>query len=140
APEVVAGQVTVHGQLDKEIIRRIIHRHINEVRYCYEQELTKFPGLGGRVMVQFTIAGTGQVIASVLQNSTISNARVESCIVQAVKRWEFPAPVGHGLLIVSYPFLLTPKGGSSVEQAAGPGQPMEVVAQPIVQALSTLTE
>ena len=139
-PDVALSQVSVHGQLDKEIIRRIIHRHINEIRYCYEQELTRFPGLGGRVMVQFTIAGTGQVIASVLQNSTLANARVESCVVQAVKRWEFPAPVGGGLAIVSYPFVLTPNGGAGMEQAAGPGQPMEVMAHPIVQALSTLTE
>jgi hypothetical protein len=91
-------------------------------------------------MVQFTIAASGQVIASVLQYSTIANARVENCVVQAVKRWEFPKPLGGGIVIVSYPFVLTPNGGASVEQAAGPGQPMEVVAHPIVQALSTLTE
>ena len=70
APDVIPGIANVRGSLDKEIIRRIIRRHVNEVRYCYEQELTKKPDLGGRVMVQFTIAASGQVIASVLQNST----------------------------------------------------------------------
>lgn len=99
------------GSVDKEIIRRIIRRHINEVKYCYEQELTKKPDLGGRIMVQFTIAASGQVIASVLQNSTMGNARVENCTVQAVRRWEFPKPLGGGIVIVSYPFVLTPAGG-----------------------------
>jgi len=101
----------VRGSLDKEIIRRIIRRHINEVKFCYEQELTKKPQLGGRIMVQFTIAASGQVIASVLQNSTMGNAKVENCTVQAVRRWEFPKPLGGGIVIVSYPFVLTPAGG-----------------------------
>jgi TonB family protein len=111
APDVIPGTASVRGSLDKEIIRRIIRRHINEVKYCYEQELTKKASLGGRIMVQFTIAASGQVIASVLQNSTMGNAKVENCTVQAVRRWEFPKPLGGGIVIVSYPFVLTPAGG-----------------------------
>jgi TonB family protein len=112
APEVMPGQAAVRGSLDKEIIRRIIRRHINEVKYCYEQELTRKPELGGRVAVQFTIAATGQVVASVLQNSTMGNLRVENCVVQAVRRWEFPKPLGGGIVIVTYPFSFTPAGGA----------------------------
>jgi TonB family protein len=107
APDVIPGQANVRGSLDKEIIRRIIRRHINEVKYCYETELTKKADLGGRVSVQFTIAATGQVIASVLQSSTMGNIRVENCVVQAVRRWEFPKPLGGGIVIVSYPFNFT---------------------------------
>ncbi len=107
APDVIPGQANVRGSLDKEIIRRIIRRHINEVKYCYETELTKKANLAGRVSVQFTIAATGQVIASVLQSSTMGNLRVENCVVQAVRRWEFPKPLGGGIVIVSYPFNFT---------------------------------
>lgn len=107
APDVIPGQANVRGSLDKEIIRRIIRRHINEVKYCYETELTKKADLSGRVSVQFTIAATGQVIASVLQSSTMGNLRVENCVVQAVRRWEFPKPLGGGIVIVSYPFNFT---------------------------------
>jgi TonB family protein len=103
-PTIIVGQATVRGSLDREIIRRIIRRHINEVKFCYESELTKKVDLAGRVSVQFTIAGGGQVIASVLQSSTMGNVRVESCVVQAVRRWEFPKPTGGGIVIVSYPF------------------------------------
>ena len=110
-PGIIPGQASVRGSLDKEIIRRIIRRHINEVKYCYEAELTKQAGLAGRVSVQFTIAGTGQVIASVLQSSTMGNVRVESCVVQAIRRWEFPKPNGGGIVIVSYPFAFTAGGG-----------------------------
>jgi len=110
APDVIPGQANVRGSLDKEIIRRIIRRHINEVKYCYETELTKKADLSGRVSVQFTIAATGQVIASVLQSSTMGNLRVENCVVQAVRRWEFPKPMGGGIVIVSYPFNFTAGG------------------------------
>jgi TonB family protein len=137
APDVIPGQANVRGSLDKEIIRRIIARHINEVRYCYEQELTKKPDLGGRVMVQFTIAASGQVIASVLQNSTMGNARVENCTVQAVRRWEFPKPLGGGIVIVSYPFVMTPGGGPHVAIGAPNAPPPP---RPIDEALATLAK
>jgi hypothetical protein len=110
-PDVILSEGRVRGALDKDIIRRIVRRHINEVRYCYEQELVKRPALAGRLSVGFTIAGSGQVIASVMQSSTLAAPGAESCIVNAVKRWEFPRPEGGGIVIVSYPFQLTPAGG-----------------------------
>ncbi|HEX7501397.1 MAG TPA: AgmX/PglI C-terminal domain-containing protein [Polyangia bacterium] len=45
-----------------------------------------------------------------LQSSTVENVRVEGCVVQAVRRWEFPRPVGGGIVIVSYPFNFTAGG------------------------------
>lgn len=111
APDVIPGQAAVRGSLDKEIIRRIIRRHINEVKYCYEQELVKKPDLQGRIAVQFTIAATGQVVASVMQQSSVGSPRVENCVVQAVRRWEFPKPLGGGIVIVTYPFVFNPAGG-----------------------------
>lgn len=138
-PDVIPGQADVRGALDKEIVRRIIRRHINEVRYCYEQELTRNAALGGRILVQFTIAASGQVIASVLQSSTIGNPRVENCAVQAVRRWEFPRPAGGGLVIVSYPFVLTP-GGAGMVIADAPRPTPAPGPRPIDQALVTLTK
>ncbi len=111
APDVVPGTAQVRGSLDKEIIRRIIRRHINEVKFCYEKELAKKPDLYGRVIVQFTIAGSGQVVASVVQQSTMNNGQVDQCIAGAVRRWEFPKPQGGGIVIVSYPFVLKAAGG-----------------------------
>ena len=109
APEVVPGTAEVRGSLDKELIRRIIRRHINEVKFCYERELTRNADLQGRVMVQFTIGGTGAVMASVVQSSTMNNPTVEQCIAAAVRRWEFPKPQG-GIVVVTYPFVLKAAG------------------------------
>jgi hypothetical protein len=116
APSVVAGRAEVRGSLDKEIIRRIIRRHINEVKYCYQKELQAKPDLYGRIIIQFTIAATGQVVASVVQQSSMNNPSVEGCIAQAVRRWLFPKPKGGGIVIVSYPFVLRAAGGGGEEE------------------------
>ena len=99
--------------MDKEVLRRVIRGHIGEVKECYERELAGNPELGGRIAIQFTIAATGQVVASVLQHSTLGNPRTENCVVQAVRRWEFPKPVGGGIVIVTYPFNFTPSGNGA---------------------------
>jgi hypothetical protein len=63
--------------------------------------------------VQFIISPAGAVSHSMVQASTLGNARVESCVIQATRRWEFPQPERGGVAIVNYPFLLAPAGGSS---------------------------
>jgi metallo-beta-lactamase class B len=98
----------IDGDINKEIIRRIIRRHINDVKSCYAQELSRAPALAGKIDVQFTIAASGQVVASVLQHSTMGNARVETCTVEAVRHWQFPKVAGGGSVIITYPFILTP--------------------------------
>jgi hypothetical protein len=109
-PEIRAGDLTTRGSLDKEIVRRVIRQHLNEVKYCYERELLHRPSLGGRVAAQFTILPTGRVATAVVASSTLANAAVEACIIAAIRRWEFPVPRGAGLSIVAYPFLLVPAG------------------------------
>ena len=110
-PEVVPGVLTVRGSLDKEIIRRIVHQHMNEIKFCYDQELARKPTLAGRISVQFAISPVGQVITSVMQSTSMDDARVENCVVSAIRRWEFPKPVGGGIAIVLYPFSFTSPGG-----------------------------
>lgn len=104
APTLVEHPVVIGDGLDKELIRRVVHRHLNEVKFCYEQQLAKKPDLDGRIGVQFTIAGTGAVLLSTLQSSTMHDPFVEQCVVGAVRRWEFPKPRGGGIVTVSYPF------------------------------------
>jgi len=109
-PQIVQGVASVRGSLDKEIVRRIVRTHMNEVKFCYDQELARSPTLAGRISVQFSISPTGQVLTSVMQSTSMDNARVENCVVNAVRRWEFPKPTGGGLVIVLYPFSFSSAG------------------------------
>ncbi len=101
----------VKGALSKSIIRRVIRRHLNEVRYCYQRELQTNSDLYGRLIVKFTIAPNGQVVTSGVKQSTLGNPTVETCIAKAVRRWLFPKPRDGGIVMVSYPFVLKSAGG-----------------------------
>jgi hypothetical protein len=105
-PVATLGHLELRGALDRELVRRVVHQHLNEVRYCYEQAALADHELAGRVEVQFTIEGTGLVHTAVVQSSTLHHGVAEGCITQAVRRWEFPKPQGGGVVIVSYPFVL----------------------------------
>jgi TonB family protein len=107
-PRVRQAKAKVQGALDKDIIRRIVRAHINEVRSCYNQGLTKNPNLQGRVAVNFVITTTGKVGSSVVQETSLKDRSVANCIAKAVKRWKFPKPRGGGNVIVTYPFNLSP--------------------------------
>jgi TonB family protein len=99
------------GNSFKEIVRRVIRQHKNEIRYCYQKELQSQEDLAGRVVVRFTITPTGAVISSMIAESSLGNRAVESCIAQSVRRWLFPKPHGGGLVEVNYPFELHASGG-----------------------------
>jgi TonB family protein len=112
-PDVVVGAPVVRGSLDRDIVRRIVRRHVNEVRFCYEQALARSPALSGRVAVSFTIGGAGTVAAAMLASSTMGHPGVEACVVAAVRRWVFPQPAGGGLVIATYPFNFVSAGGAA---------------------------
>ncbi|MBW1905171.1 MAG: TonB family protein [Deltaproteobacteria bacterium] len=109
-PQVRSGGAEVRGSLSKEVIRRVVRRHINEVKFCYEQQLNARPDLQGRVTTKFVISPTGSVQSAMVGSSSLRNEAVESCIVRAVRRWTFPAPDGGGVVVVNYPFLLDAAG------------------------------
>ncbi len=105
-----SGNPIVEGSLDKELIRRVIHQHRAQVRFCYESELVRHQGLNGKVTVKFIISGSGSVQRASVDQSTLGNAAVESCIVSRVYQWQFPKPKGGGIVVVNYPFILKESG------------------------------
>lgn len=107
-PRVRQAKAQVKGNLDRDIIRRIVRAHINEVRFCYATGLARRPKMRGRVVVRFTIGPNGRVSASKVARSSLRDKRVASCISAAVRRWKFPKPQGGGDVVVTYPFVLGP--------------------------------
>jgi TonB family protein len=105
-PRVRQAKAEVEGALDKDIIRRIVRAHINEVRYCFNRGLLRDKTLEGRVSIQFTVNGEGEVPVAVVADSSVKDTAVGECIAKAVKRWTFPKPDGGGTVVVTYPFVL----------------------------------
>jgi TonB family protein len=101
----VPGKTTVVGGLTADEVGRIIRRHWNEIKYCYEKELSKDPNLSGKVAIAFVIDPVGDVGDARVSESTLNNGGAESCMLSNVKRWKFPAPRGGGTVEVNYPFI-----------------------------------
>jgi TonB family protein len=94
--------------LDRDIIRRIVSAHINEVAACYNDGLTRDPDLRGRISVEFIIGVDGTVDKSEVKESTLADAAVGTCVITAMKRWKFPRPAGGNSVSVLYPFVFEP--------------------------------
>jgi len=85
------GVAAAKGGLSPEQIRRVVMTHIGAVRACYETEAQRNPGLKGGVTVQWQIDPAGNVTSASVGGTTLSNARVEGCVVRQVQKWKFPA-------------------------------------------------
>jgi len=130
-PRVRQGKASVRGSLDKDIVRRIVRRHINEVRHCYNQGLVRDPSLAGRVTIDFDVDTAGAVGASKVRETTLPDRKVAACINKAVKRWRFPRPSGS--VHISYPFVLGTGGSATPLPPPPPPTPEELEAERIAE-------
>jgi hypothetical protein len=89
--------------LSPEQVRRVVMAHTGALRACYEAEAQRNPQLRGGVTVAWQIDPGGTVTTASLAGTTLSNARVEGCIVRQVKTWHFPASDAP-TTVASYPF------------------------------------
>lgn len=104
-PQVRQGKATVTGSLDRDLIRRIVRAHINEVRSCYNAGLVKDPNLAGRMVLKVEVGADGKVIAAEITEDQLGQ-EVGQCMAKAAKRWTFPK--GIGTFSFTYPFDFSP--------------------------------
>lgn len=102
------AKAQVDGALDRDIVRKHVRKHINDVRACYNLGLTPSPNLQGRVAIEFVIAPSGKVSESKVQATTMKDPGPSECIAEAVRGWRFPRPEDGEPVTVIYPFNLSP--------------------------------
>jgi hypothetical protein len=110
-PEISNPVVTIcdgSSCLDKEMVRAVIRSHIQQVRYCYEEELRTNPNLAGKVAVRFHVTAAGPVDHAELAQTDVPGTRLPDCLVSRVRTWVFPRTPGG--FTVSYPFHFAPAG------------------------------
>lgn len=112
---IIPGKTTVIGGLDREVILKVIRRHQNEIKFCYEGELKKDPALAGKVAVAWTIDASGLVSEVSVTESSLGSAAVERCILERIRRWRFPQPEGGGVVAVTFPWIFKAAGDEPVE-------------------------
>jgi hypothetical protein len=117
AVAIATGETKVLGAIDPELIRKVIRDHADQVRYCYEQQLTLNPKLGGKVAIKWQINADGRASATVLDPGVPIDSdglrTVGECIMSRIRTWEFPKPKGGGMAIVTYPWILRSSGSGT---------------------------
>ncbi len=79
------------GPLATEVVRRVLRRHINEARFCHEQNLAGHPAAEavGDLVVRASIGPDGTVGAVEIV-SGLADEPFRTCMTNAVRRWAFP--------------------------------------------------
>ncbi len=100
------GNTDVNGSLRTEVVRRIVRRHIYQIRCCYERALGLNSDLSGSVAVDFTISPAGVVESAAIASSDLEDEGIHSCIISAVDCWTFSMPEDGEAVTVTYRFHL----------------------------------
>ncbi|MBA3502807.1 MAG: AgmX/PglI C-terminal domain-containing protein [Myxococcota bacterium] len=97
------------GGYTEDEINRVVKARAGVFRACYQKELNRSPGLGGKLVVRFKIGSDGAVqTAANAGGSSLTNDAVESCVKSNVMRLKFP-PKG-AIANVTYPFVFSQGG------------------------------
>lgn len=101
APEVDSSDV------DREALARYVKARKSAIQACYEKELKRNPTLKGKVVVRFTISTAGRASEVDIEENTLGNDAVASCIRAVIRAWVFPfKPPSE--VPVAYPFVFAP--------------------------------
>lgn len=104
-PSVKISVPVVTGALDKQVVRRIVHRQRAKFQYCYEKHLLMDPKLAGTLQLAFEIAGDGTV-----QNAGTMGleGEVARCSKSALDATAFPRPTDGKGVGVKFALTLSP--------------------------------
>ncbi|MBC7693673.1 MAG: AgmX/PglI C-terminal domain-containing protein [Methylotenera sp.] len=105
------ANATVEEGLTKDEVGEVIHKHMSEVRYCYEASMLRAPRVEGKISIAFKISGKGLVKTAGVQSSNIPDGKLQDCITKRLMTWKFPLPRGGVNVDVTYPFILKTLGG-----------------------------
>lgn len=104
-------EAVVMGAIDADAVEAALLAHKDEFRYCYEKEINaETPKLSGRVGTTFVIGSSGRVTQAGIESTSLKNANVERCILNVIRRIDFPIPRGGGVVQVTYPFKFQSNG------------------------------
>jgi TonB family protein len=102
--QVSPGGGSVEEGLTKEEVDSVVQTHMREVRECHQS--APMAGLlsEGKLEIAFLITPSGRVQDPRVAESSVQNPRLENCVIQKMKSWQFPKPLGNVSVKVSYPF------------------------------------
>ena len=94
----------VDGELDPSLVAKEVRARQGAIKACYERALKRNPTLTGKIVMHWTITAAGTVSGVDVEQDSLGDSEVGSCVKSLIARWRFPAPAG-GSVEVSFPFV-----------------------------------
>lgn len=91
--------------MDKEEIRKVVKDHLKDVHSCYQSRLRMNPKLMGKLVLEWEIWNNGAAHEIEVKKSV--DPKLDMCIVDKVKTWQFPLPPKGMVGRIEYPFVFT---------------------------------
>jgi len=86
-------------------VRRYITRRLDQIRWCYQQEVQRNPKVAGDLVMSWIISPTGKVVRVRAVGGSVKSQSLIKCVTTRIRTWRFPAPRGGAAAKVTYPFI-----------------------------------
>jgi len=100
-------EVGVSVYCDEKDIAAKINAKRGAIKFCYDPELQKNPGLQGKVVFKFTIGEAGRITDISTEQDKLGNEAVLKCTQGIIKSITFRRPIG-GECVIRYPWVFKP--------------------------------
>ncbi|MEZ5064468.1 MAG: TonB family protein [bacterium] len=85
----------------------VVRKYAAGIQFCYDNELKKQAGLGGKLVVSITVAAAGNVSNAVVVKDTVGSKALVTCALAQIEAWRFPS-IPEGTVTFQAPFVFTP--------------------------------
>ena len=72
----------------------VVEAGFGAMKACYDRGLKRNPKLGGKLSVRITVNGSGGVGGVAVQDNTLGDPEVVSCMTATIRGWRFPGAQG----------------------------------------------
>ena len=93
------GVVAATGKIDAKAVNIYINNHFGQVKACYERRLKINSLLEGKLDLNIGISTSGKVSTVTVNNDTVRDAEMLSCVKTVIRGWEFSKPEGGRVVI-----------------------------------------
>lgn len=89
-------------------VKEVLASHRGSIDFIYRKALRDNPALKGTVVIEFTIAASGEIISARIVSSTIHDQTFEQQVLKRIQTWKFPPIPESGNTVIKYPLEFEP--------------------------------
>lgn len=97
---VKVGDIIVSEGLSRDVVLKTVQRNIGEIERCYLGS-----ELRGALVLELTLGQGGKVKALKIVSSPSKDRNTEQCIIESIKKWQFPPTQGGRVVTATLSFV-----------------------------------